>query len=583
MRKFLLASAALLGAASAAQAQVTMNPAPAPTTGTGNFANAAMTPAPGQIVVRLNGAFVWYAGFTGDGDANAMYWTNGATNATTAAWYATATRFVTAAGVPVTSVPVNPVTGLPVTTGLVTQRVFLRPNEAVPAGFTLNNATAGVSLPNNTPSTGAPVAPVRVRAKTDQNMSFESYIRLYPGFDGVAANGLKYGAAAEIRQDNAARGAGGAFGGVSANYPNRAGLYWRRAYGYFGTDTLGTIRVGSIDGPSNLLSTGKNYFNDAGWNGDLPTFKTANVGPAWPFMDVGNLYTPNKIVYLSPQWAGFDFGFSWAPNDNALSQNNGCALGLASVGCDRLSSIDSSANTNEQRAHRNTTELFGRYRGTFSGVGVSAFGGWIQSGHVTMNNGLGGIGSFGVGVPAAVGATTGFTRYDGLNLGLGGAQITYAGFSLGGMLQGGNSNLGYALAPSGAEKSLAWYLSATYTTGPLIVGASYFEHTYAGASIPFGNDGQNESSSNTTNFHNRVGRTRTDRGFAAGGTYAVAPGMAIYLSYLWGDRYQRGVNQLTGETVQTGSGEAGGNRRPSGDFKNLTTHQAISIGTAFRW
>ena len=28
-----------------------------------------------------------------------------------------------------------------------------------------------------------------------------SYLRLYPGFDGVATNGLRYGASAEIRQN----------------------------------------------------------------------------------------------------------------------------------------------------------------------------------------------------------------------------------------------------------------------------------------------------------------------------------------------------------------------------------------------
>ena len=38
---------------------------------------------------------------------------------------------------------------------------------------------------------------------------FAEYARLYPGFDGIAANGLKYGAFLEIRQDNAAPPGGG--------------------------------------------------------------------------------------------------------------------------------------------------------------------------------------------------------------------------------------------------------------------------------------------------------------------------------------------------------------------------------------
>jgi hypothetical protein len=495
MRKLLLASAALLGAAGVAQAQVTMNPQP--NTAMTGFANLAAAPAPGQVVVRLNGAFLWYGAFNADGDANALYFVDSRTNPTGARWF----------------------------------------------------SSGSFSLP--------------VAAKLNQGFSMGSYIRLYPGFDGVAANGLRYGAAAEIRQESGGRAAGGAFspGGAGGQNTARATLYWRRAYGYFGMPELGTIRVGSIDGPSNLLSTGKNYFNDAGWNGDLPLFKANNVGPAWPFMDVGNLYIINKLIYLSPAWnigvGQFDFGLSYAPNNNTLSAQNGCALGMASVGCDRLASITSNGNTNEQRRHRDWVEAFARLRGSSGGFGYSMFGGYIGSGKIHSNF-----------VNPVSGAPSPQTLYDGISIGLGGVQVSYAGFALGGMIQGGNMNLGYALKPTGAPDSLAWYVSGTYTNGPMIVGLSYFEHTYAGAFVPAWQVGGTPG----------VGRERKDRGFAAGGTYAVAPGFAVYLSYLWGDRYQFGVNQLTGETVTTGSG--GG---LAGLFKNRTTVQAVSIGTAFRW
>ena len=32
-------------------------------------------------------------------------------------------------------------------------------------------------------------------------LGIASYVRLYPGFDGVSANGLRYGASAEIREN----------------------------------------------------------------------------------------------------------------------------------------------------------------------------------------------------------------------------------------------------------------------------------------------------------------------------------------------------------------------------------------------
>jgi len=505
MRKFLLASAAILGVTGAANAQVTLNAAPTPAAGgAAPFANTAPAPAPGQIVVRLNGAFLWYAGFTGDGDGNISYYTSSATAPTSV------TKFAT----------------------------------------TANN--------------------IQVAAKTNQGVSFISYIRLYPGFDGVAANGLKYGVAAEIRQDVAAVGAGTS-NGISGNNPARSALYWRRAYGYIGGDNWGTIRVGSGDGPSNLLSSGKMYVNGGGWNGDDPSLRVGGVGPSWPFFDVGSLYITNKVVYLSPQFYGFDAGVSWEPNQNALSQINGCgSLGLAAVGCDRLSTITtSSGNSNQQSRRENTMEAFMRYRGTFGGVGISAFGGYIGSGHVGTNN-----------TPSGWGPTN--VQYNGLSLGLGGGQITYAGFSVGGLIQSGNYNRGWALKPDGAPNATAWLAGWTYTTGPVIFGASYWQMKSAGAYIP---------RSNTSSGGNDAGNTQTERGFQTGATYSVAPGMAIYLSYLWGDRQQDGVNLLTGEIRGTSTDSCSTNNNPAGacggrrgsSFNNRTTAQIVSIGTVFKW
>jgi len=82
--------------------------------------------------------------------------------------------------------------------------------------------------------------------------AFGNYARLYPGFDGVAANGLKYGASLEIRQDNGGADArtGGALGSISGRNQFRSTLYFRREYGYVGVDQFGTVRVGSSDPPA---------------------------------------------------------------------------------------------------------------------------------------------------------------------------------------------------------------------------------------------------------------------------------------------------------------------------------------------
>ena len=241
------------------------------------------------------------------------------------------------------------------------------------------------------------------------NWDFVSYARLYPSLEGRATNGLKYGAFMEIRQDVTNGAGGGVYGSVSGDAPRRAELYFRREYGYFGTDQLGIIRVGSGDQPTSLFITGNmENFNDGGWNGDVPGPIAPALQIAWPFEDTGNLYTTNKIVYLSPQFAGFDFGVSYEPNTGNESGNNGCGAtnfyaggtqtppiggAGATAGCNALSSTGVAG---ELSRRRNTFDGVIRYRGAFGPVGIAATGGFIFSGQVQNN------------VPAFTGVT-----YDG--------------------------------------------------------------------------------------------------------------------------------------------------------------------------
>ncbi|HUC16886.1 MAG TPA: hypothetical protein VMA37_04260, partial [Acetobacteraceae bacterium] len=60
----------------------------------------------------------------------------------------------------------------------------------------------------------------------------------------------------------------------------------------------------------------------------------------------------------------------------------------------------------------------------------------------------------------------------------------------------------------------------------------------------------------------------TDDGAAAGATYAVAPGLALYLSYLYGQRHQIGFNFNTGLP---------------GTANNNTRGQVFAVGTVLKW
>jgi len=398
--------------------------------------------------------------------------------------------------------------------------------------------------------------------------SFGNYARLFPGFDGVAANGLKYGASLEIRQDAGGVGArtgGGAVGGISGQNPTRSPLYFRREFGYIGTDQLGTVRVGSSDSASSLYMTGNfENFNDGGLNGDIPAYVTPNNQITWPFADVGNLYTTNKIVYLSPQLYGFDAGVSYEPNTANVSQGSHCDSGIGgSIGCERLASISSAngntaglntiANINaESGRRRNTLDALLRYRGTFGGFGIAATAGYINSAHVADTQ-------TGVAFASRANPGTGRLNYDGLNVGDFGLAVTYGGLSVGGKYQFGRFNGQWSLAPKGVADGEAWLAGASYTIGPFIMGAHYLSYISAG-------DVQSALR----------GRQRREDGIAAGATYSLAPGLSLFLSYIWTQRKQNGFDFATGATSTTAL--------PNGvNTHNKVTAQVIGVGTGFSW
>ncbi|MGI4944232.1 MAG: hypothetical protein ACRYHQ_27370 [Janthinobacterium lividum] len=398
--------------------------------------------------------------------------------------------------------------------------------------------------------------------------SFGNYARLFPGFDGVAANGLKYGASLEIRQDSGGAGArtgGGAAGGISGNNSTRSPLYFRREWGYIGTDQLGTVRVGSSDPASSLYMTGNfENFNDGGLNGDIPAFVTPNNQITWPFADVGNVYTTNKIVYLSPQLFGFDTGVSFEPNTGNVDLGSHCDSGIGgSIGCERLSSISSAtgnttglqtvANINaESGRRRNTLDALLRYRGTFGGFGVAATAGYIVSSHVADTQ-------TGVAFATRANPGTGRLNYDGLNMGDFGIAVTYGGLSVGGKYQLGRYNGQFNLAPKGVPDAEAWLAGASYTIGPFIMGAHYLAYNSAG-------DVQSA-------FR---GRQRREDGIAAGATYSLAPGLSLFLSYIWTQRKQNGYDFATGATSTVAL--------PGGvSTHNKVTAQVIGVGTGFSW
>ena len=223
-----------------------------------------------------------------------------------------------------------------------------------------------------------------------------SFARLYFGGDGMATNGLRYGAAIEIRENFS----GEPSGASASTYSSLETLYVRRAFTYVAGDNWGIVRLGQADGPIGIFDNGVTTFQflpTGNFNGgDTQSFMPGNVPPTWIWLSqAGGEYDNTKLVYLSPQIAGFDFGLMYAPNTSngygqdsaalgALGQSitgagigTGLTCGTATSGCPSLSSgpgsLDGARIINEYAAGV-------RYQGAFGNLGNFAYGVYEGSG-----------------------------------------------------------------------------------------------------------------------------------------------------------------------------------------------------------
>jgi hypothetical protein len=374
---------------------------------------------------------------------------------------------------------------------------------------------------------------------------FGEFARLYPAFDGQTPNGVKYGASLEVRQNSGGTGVNNA----SANNPGSTGntLYWRRETGYVGTDRLGTLRFGQTDGVQTLFAVGtfENFDYEGGWNGDLPALFSPAAQVVWTFPTNSTWYTTSKLIYLSPNFSGFDFGVDWEPSSNQTSGDGACA-GVASStvitsGCATVSSISGpfALISGDLARRRNMVSVLGRYRGAVGPVGLVIEGGYVTSGTVSDGN-----------------STTDPVYFKGLGYFDGGAVVTFGGLALGGHIDAGSRN-GNGLLQKGGKDEFTFSTGFSYAIGPLIGGVQFINESFQGA----------WNGNATTGVPNTLGKEH-DIGLSVGATYDWAPGSSLYVDYLWGTRHQANHDFFANTTATT---------------HNNTRAQGLVIGQSFRW
>jgi hypothetical protein len=299
-----------------------------------------------------------------------------------------------------------------------------------------------------------------------QDYGMGEYFRIYPSMEGIAANGLKYGAFAEVRQQQVT---GPGPSGLTGNNS----LIWRRAVGWVGGN-WGTVRFGQADGAFSLFATGTwaDSLPDWSWNGDFPSYFPSAASPIYPFNDgVSGNYGDSKVVYLSPQIAGFDAGLSFEPTATT-SGDFGCSA--LTTACNLIQSAPLAAYISDLLRNRDETEIIVRYRGALGPVGLVATAGYTYSGNVHSNANGGAIGLNGKSA-----------KFNDVNVYDFGVQATIGGLALGGHLTGGDANPNGSRqtepVQAGGHQELAWTAGASYTVGSLMAQVDYLRLTEQGA------------------------------------------------------------------------------------------------------
>lgn len=467
---------------------------------TGTFAN----PTPGTIVVHI-GARV---------ETDFI-----------AAWTSADSRFFTA--------PVGTPGGAPIAPGTTTPGAVVG-TSGVSSGLPSAGAVAGVN------GTGvAKLAP----------LTLGNFARAYFGADGMATNGLRYGAGIELRENFS-----GNYSGQSpSSYSSTETVFVRRAFTYVAGDGWGIFRAGQADGVIGIFDNGVTTFQflptNNLQNGDgYAALVPANTSVPFFFLSgAGAEYTNTKLVYLSPQFSGVDFGVQYAPSMSNGYGSDGAALGglapgaysgsgigtgivctTATTGCPNTSSAPGAL---DGARILNQTAVGARYQGVLGGVGVLAYAVYEVSGHATYTGATADtvVGKVNLGISSVPGSKyTG--NYDDLNFGNGGIAFTYAGLTVGANVIGGRLNGLLTLAPQNAVGEIAYMVGLKYVAGPFVVGVSAERGNSQGAVA-------------------LTGLTqRRSQAIDVGLGYTVAPGFTVYAEYQYNTQYQGAFNFITGSS-----------------------------------
>jgi hypothetical protein len=345
--------------------------------------------------------------------------------------------------------------------------------------------------------------------------------------NGKAANGLAYGAVVEIAFD---ANEGSTTGAARRSFTHKTAAFMDEGYIFLATPRFGQVRFGDEDGPmGGLMNTG--IITNFGTGGIYGFWQNAVIRPNRTTTGPGDFGDGTKIIYLSPQFFGFDAGVSWAPS-NGIGQDTGCVqTSGASFGCDRTYAYTGATNQaiqsiDGQPQRRNEVQAVLRWRGDIGGVGIGTHVGY--TGWQAMRD-----------------MTQAGTMYQTLRPGQVyqvGAQASAYGFTVGGNYEWGQQNFFHGSQIRGDQSMWQWTVGASYTTGPFTIGANSFWGSYSGTGgytfctgATFSAGGNSCTSANQGQLlKNTNGSANSMRrnAIAVGANYRLAPGLDLVAEFV---------------------------------------------------
>ena len=323
--------------------------------------------------------------------------------------------------------------------------------------------------------------------RTDHEFQLETEIVVRA--DGKADNGLLYGAKIELQ--NSTGGAGATGVGTDEASVYLAGTWGRLELGDFdgAADTLAIyaplVGIEQIDGDAyDFLNNRPTTGTRAGFQlGGLP-----NGGSVVKAPDSGD---STKVMYITPRFAGFQAGASYATQNGSEAQDV-VAFKTSATG-----------------GYKDFWEAGVNWTGDFAGFSIAAGATTTGATGTNINSGL---------------SLADFWTWQA------GAQVGYAGFKFGGGYYDGGDFNKVDGAPNASSDSSAWHLGASYTAGPFAVVLTYAEaQGYKGPTQFSATTGAVTSGTYASDYQT----------YGGGVAYTLAPGFVVQADLMYVDEKLR--------------------------------------------